>query len=629
MAIGSRGRNLGGAYITVEAEVGGFGSKLITKMRKELRDAERVAKEEGRRIGRSLAASILAGFAERMPAVRAGIDEMLKGIDAKVYVDVAMRHVPDEHVQVHVEVDQEDLNQTRDRISNTGRQIQRDVQNIGGPIIGRFASVAAGLSDTVAGSLSKIKTVMGSAKGNAVALTAGLFALYAALLSVQAAFNAIGRESLNLMKFSLALPGILSMVAAIGGSMFLVFNGLDKTLTNIFNKDPKKAAAAMESLHGSTRKFAESLRELKPWYDSLVASTREAFFGNLWAIPKRIVQLFGTDLKNGFTEVTSSTSRGIGAIFGKLATPETSDALKKIFGATSEMISRFSPHVADFMIVFRDMAVAALPAIEQLSYIIGDLIDRFGGWIEEKIASGEFNNYLFDAIYTLQDLLYVGEELLGLLGVLFDDSNEEGESFLRIIGNMLADFKRFYASNDGKLALQGIATAGKLAGAACLTLAYAIGVISAALADVVGMADRAYHAIRRLAGAKDAGDSANWASSVGEAAINAAVGASGGKVGRVKVKKRARGTITSGPEFAMIGEAGTEAVIPLGDPARAQELADQSGLTDMLTDGRVTQVNVYIGDEQLDSRMYQVVDRYQSTAIRDARHGGLSVAPAV
>lgn len=45
---------------------------------------------------------------------------------------------------------------------------------------------------------------------------------------------------------------------------------------------------------------------------------------------------------------------------------------------------------------------------------------------------------------------------------------------------------------------------------------------------------------------------------------------------------RANGTITNGPEVALIGEAGREAVIPLTKPGRALELADQSGLTAMI-----------------------------------------------
>jgi hypothetical protein len=43
----------------------------------------------------------------------------------------------------------------------------------------------------------------------------------------------------------------------------------------------------------------------------------------------------------------------------------------------------------------------------------------------------------------------------------------------------------------------------------------------------------------------------------------------------------ANGAIVTGPQFAMIGEAGPEAVIPLGRPRRAMKLMEQSGLADM------------------------------------------------
>jgi hypothetical protein len=49
----------------------------------------------------------------------------------------------------------------------------------------------------------------------------------------------------------------------------------------------------------------------------------------------------------------------------------------------------------------------------------------------------------------------------------------------------------------------------------------------------------------------------------------------------IDFSKLANGKIVSGPEIAMIGEAGAEAVIPLTRPARAMELMQASGL-DML-----------------------------------------------
>lgn len=50
----------------------------------------------------------------------------------------------------------------------------------------------------------------------------------------------------------------------------------------------------------------------------------------------------------------------------------------------------------------------------------------------------------------------------------------------------------------------------------------------------------------------------------------------------IPVIPRAAGTITSGPELALIGEAGREVVLPLTRPARAADLAERSGLIEIL-----------------------------------------------
>lgn len=47
----------------------------------------------------------------------------------------------------------------------------------------------------------------------------------------------------------------------------------------------------------------------------------------------------------------------------------------------------------------------------------------------------------------------------------------------------------------------------------------------------------------------------------------------------------ARGAIVDSPTLAVIGEAGKEVVLPLSDPARARQLAEQSGLLDVLGRG--------------------------------------------
>jgi TP901 family phage tail tape measure protein len=62
------------------------------------------------------------------------------------------------------------------------------------------------------------------------------------------------------------------------------------------------------------------------------------------------------------------------------------------------------------------------------------------------------------------------------------------------------------------------------------------------------------------------------------------VGYDGFTLGLPKIPELANGAIVSGPQVAMIGEAGAEAVIPLSRPRRAMQLMEQSGLADLARD---------------------------------------------
>lgn len=95
-----------------------------------------------------------------------------------------------------------------------------------------------------------------------------------------------------------------------------------------------------------------------------------------------------------------------------------------------------------------------------------------------------------------------------------------------------------------------------------------------------------------------------------------------GKGALAGVKGFADGAIVDRPTFGVFGEAGPEVNIPLTKPARAAQLAAQSGLTAMLGLGGAQQVLVFIGNEQLDSRMVRIVERGNTAQALSLNHGG-------
>lgn len=87
------------------------------------------------------------------------------------------------------------------------------------------------------------------------------------------------------------------------------------------------------------------------------------------------------------------------------------------------------------------------------------------------------------------------------------------------------------------------------------------------------------------------------------------------------VKAYAKGGIVTSPTVGLVGEAGAEAIIPLNNPARAQQLMAESGLDRMAS----STVNVYIGNDQIDAYIDDRVDQRMVFTARSLAYGGREI----
>lgn len=95
----------------------------------------------------------------------------------------------------------------------------------------------------------------------------------------------------------------------------------------------------------------------------------------------------------------------------------------------------------------------------------------------------------------------------------------------------------------------------------------------------------------------------------------------GGAMRGALAKGFSEGGIITEPTMGVMGEGGKpEVIIPLTKPARAAQLARESGLTQMLGMGDM-QVLVFIGDEPLETKMVKVVHRSNSAQSLAMAHG--------
>lgn len=83
----------------------------------------------------------------------------------------------------------------------------------------------------------------------------------------------------------------------------------------------------------------------------------------------------------------------------------------------------------------------------------------------------------------------------------------------------------------------------------------------------------------------------------------------------------ADGGIVRSPTNALIGEAGSEVVIPMTKPARAAELMRQSGLDRMLGTAGDVMVSVYLGNEAFDQHVQKIVVQDNRSQARSLNYG--------
>src|SRR6185295_18855350 len=79
----------------------------------------------------------------------------------------------------------------------------------------------------------------------------------------------------------------------------------------------------------------------------------------------------------------------------------------------------------------------------------------------------------------------------------------------------------------------------------------------------------------------------------------------------------AKGAVVTQPTLAMVGEKGPEAVVPLNNPSAAASVLMRSGLAGMLA----PIVQVFLGTEELEARMFRVVASSNNAQATSLRHG--------
>jgi hypothetical protein len=246
----------------------------------------------------------------------------------------------------------------------------------------------------------------------------------------------------------------------------------------------------------------------------------------------------------------------------------------------------------------------------QLAKWIGD----FGKSLSEASANGKTKDFIQSFITFLAQAIQFGSSVFHLLGALFgtDEQQQNAQTTMAQIIEMIDTLTAFFRSKVGRDGLIVMYVAATLLAGAFVDIVIAITAILGWLKEAFEWLGRM---LSRLGHVLDLMNAIR-----GKSDLIGVIQFKGSDKAFPIAPKHASGTISTRQHLAMISEGNAaEAVIPLTNPARARQLADQSGLTSMLNAD--TKVVVYIGDEQVEARVVRWAGGALKNMSRNLKYG--------
>lgn len=407
-----------------------------------------------------------------------------------------------------------------------------------------------------------------------------------------------------------AIPGVAGIAIGALIPLILSFQNFGEAIGAILDGDPDKINEALKKLAPSARNVAKEFQTLLPQLRDIQQQTQQSFFAPLGGVLTEVFdQIGGGRIAQGFANVAASLG-GFAAQFIRLASAPGVQKLAGILfgsesdpGAISRVIAAIGGPVTRLLDGLANAGASTMPTIERLFSTIGGYIDKFATWLNESAESGGFDAFLNSALQTLGDLKDLAFAVFDVFKQIFLTTDEGGERFLQKVTKAVQQLADWIGSEDGQQAL-----------AAMVHLAEAF-------ADALGVAVSLLSTILTLLGKVDAATGGGAAGGVG-AAIK-------GKAGTgAALRGYASGGVVNGPTFAMVGEAGPEAVVPLNDPARAAQVMGEAGLVPLAANmmgSAGVNVTVYLGTKQITDILDKRVEQGFAGAAGAVARGGRSL----
>lgn len=289
---------------------------------------------------------------------------------------------------------------------------------------------------------------------------AGLLSLALTAAAVTAALPVI----LGLAAALADLAGIAAVLpAALGGAVASVivltvaFNGFGDAIGAVLDGDPEKIAEAMERLAPAARSVVKEFQAVLPIFREVGDAIQQSFFVQL----TNVVGRFGSVTLPRLRDELRAVSASLGSTFAGLANlandVENVSILERLLASTARITDNLGQSFINLGQSFLNAIDAGLPSLETLSSRLAGAIDSFAAFINTSIEDGSFQEFLDDAIATLDELLALGGAVGELLGVLFSGTDDAGRGFIGTLTDITQRMTEFFKSAEGQDAIEDFA----------------------------------------------------------------------------------------------------------------------------------------------------------------------------
>lgn len=410
------------------------------------------------------------------------------------------------------------------------------------------------------------------------------------------------------------IPGLLASAAVAGGTLAIAFGGIGEAVEALASGDLKKIQAALKDLPPAAQFVAREINALNGVFKTIRRTVQQNFFGQFQGELSRVAANLGGTFNEGFGRVARGLGSFVDDLLEKLQTPKAQNFFERLFDSAEHLVLTVGPPLLDLLGSFGDAFERTLPFVDRVFDALGRGLDKFSGFIDEKVADGSFERFLEKSFETAGLLGDAIGAVIDLLKAMFEDSNETGNEFLETFTDAIRELAEFFESEPGKEALETLVDLGQIFfGIVKLLVASFLGWLLM-LHDGLGFWKKIYNTAKAVLGIT------REISGLG-ASISRTFAS--GLAGRARASF-AVGGIVDRPMVANIGEDGPEAIIPLTKPARAREVMEEAGLVSIAagmgaSDG--TTVIVYLGTEQitdiLDTRVEKGLQRASRSVGRE------------